>query len=189
MEKFDQKIKDRGWFFHPNNHFVILFVAIAVIVVSIGVYLFCSSYRWDYDRAELKADVTATLVKITEGETEKWDYIEGKDEARTPQERATRTYKESVYTYYWEYEINGKTDYWETTDVSGTAHEIGDTMELRFWSNDGETWHRTYYGPVTEGFVYLSIILFVVALYFVIRVIIVKICVASRKKKKRKYNS
>lgn len=189
MEKFDQKIKDKGWFFHPSNHFVILFVAIAVIVVSIGVFLFCSSYRWDYDRAELKADVTATLVKITEGETEKWDYIEGKDEARTPQERATRTYKESIFGYYWEYEINGKTDYWETTDVSGTAHEIGDTMELRFWSNDGETWHRTYYGSVTEGFVYLSIILFVVALYFVIRVIIVKICVASRKKKKRKYNS
>lgn len=186
MKSFDEKLKDKSWKFHPNYHLLWLVVSGILLIIAAVVYWFCADIAKDYRTAEFRADVTATLVEIKEGETEKWDYVEGKDEARTPQERATRTYTESIYGYYWEYEIDGKTYTWRTTSSSSSAHQIGDTMDLRFWSNDGVDYHRSYYSSTTDIFMFLSVVAAIAALYLFTRVLIVKIRVANRKKKKRK---
>ena len=185
MRSFEEKLRDKSWKFHPDYHLVWLVVSGILFVVCALVFWLCADMEKDYLTAKYHEDVTATLVRINEGQEEKWKYTEGKDEARTPQERATRTYTESIYGYYWDYEINGKTYTWNTTESSATAHEIGDTMELRMWSNDGVEYHRSYFGGTTQIIMIISAVGALIAVYLFIRVMYVKLR-ASRRKKKRK---
>ena len=92
---------DPNSFFHPNTHTAFLIVCPIVIAIAAGVFALCFSFTYDFLTAPYHIKTEARLDKITSGVTEKWEYIEGKDEARNPNQRTTRTYQESVYSYHW----------------------------------------------------------------------------------------
>ena len=82
---------DPNSFFHPNTHTAFLIVCPIVIAIAAGVFALCFSFTYDFLTAPYHIKTEARLDKITSGVTEKWEYIEGKDEARNPNQRATNT--------------------------------------------------------------------------------------------------
>ena len=185
-KKKPRYLTDRHYYGHPSNHMPYLVICTAALLIAAAVGALLLSMAWDYTTARYQLEVDAVLVDIREGTTEKWDYIEGKDEARTPAERATRTYTESVYSFDWEYEINGEKLIWTTSESSYTAHKLGDTMQMRLWSNDGTEYHRSYHGSTTILLTAVCAAVFAAALYIIVRIIIIKILIAKRKNKGRR---
>ena len=85
MVVFYPKVRDRNWLYGRKNRTFVLFLSITILLIGVA---FIGYYYWsamDYNRAEYKADVTATLVRISDD-------------------------KQPVYEYYWKYEINSNTD-------------------------------------------------------------------------------
>ena len=156
---------------------------IAILIAAV-VFAFSFSYTYDYLTAPYHAEVNATLVKITEGETEKWEYVEGRDEARSPNKRATRTYTESVYGYHWEYTVNGITHEYVATSSSGVENKVGDVKKMYFWSYDGEEYHRSYRSGVNYVLMIASAAVIIAALFIIFRIMIIKIQMKSENKKK-----
>ena len=177
---------DKSWYGHPDYHMAFLVISAAAIIIAGAVFAFCLSMRMDYITAKYKLEVEATLTDIRQGETEKWAYTENGKEEKDPRYRETRTYTETIYGYYWEYEINGEKQVWHNTESSASAHKIGDTMTMKMWSSDGEEYHRSWYGAVSTVIMYLSAGVILVALYLIIRILIVKMQMKAYYKKRRR---
>ena len=179
---------DESCFWHPKNRLTFLIAGIVVMLIGAAVFAFCFSIAFDYMTAPYKEEVEAKLVDIKEGVTEKWEYTESKEEARDPNKRATRTYRESIYSYHWKYYINDKPYIWETTESSGTAHKIGDTMNMKFWSADGEEYHRSWTGAVNNVLIFVAGVVTAVALLLILRIIIsmIQTAIWNAGKKKRR---
>ena len=152
-----------------------------------GRVFFTFSIAQDWLTAKYKEEVTATLIEIREGEEERWEYIESKEEARTPNERETRTYTQTIYTLDWEYEIGGVKHIWNTAETSLTSHQIGDTMVMRFWSLDGAEYHRSDHSAVSILLMWISIAAAGASLYLILRIVYIKIRIRSKKKGKKRY--
>ena len=185
MNKKPGWLTDESYYGHPKNHLLFLVLAAAAIIVAVPVFLLTFSMQQEWLKAEIRQKVTATLVDIREAEEEKWEYVESAGEARTPQERATRTYTSTFYSYDWEYELNGEKLIWNISESSGTVHKIGDTMELLFWSNDGKEYHRSNHSSTSTLIMWASVIVCAVALYLILRIIYIKLRLKSKKNKKR----
>ena len=179
-------ITNEEYYGHPKNHLLFLVISVLAIVIAIPIFLLTYTMQRDWLTAKYREEVTATLVDIREGEEEKWEYIESAEEARTPQERATRTYTSTFYSYDWEYELSGKKLIWNISESSGSVHKLGDTMELRFWSNDGVDYQRSNHGPVSSLIMWVSVSVVVIAGYLIIRIIYIKIRLKNMKKRKKK---
>lgn len=185
MKKNQPKWKtDQNSLFHPNTHTAFLIVCPIVILIAAVVFALSFSYTYDYLTAPYRVDVDATLTEITEGNTEKWEYIESREEARNPNERATRTYTEKIYTYHWEYTIDGKTHTYKNTSSLGAENKIGDVKRMHFWSNDGEEYFRYYQSGLNYALMAVSAVVMIAALFVIVRIIIIKIKMSSEKKKK-----
>ena len=177
---------DKSYYGHPDCHLPVLVIASIVLVIAAVVFFFTFSIARDWLTAKYKEEVTATLTEIREGEEERWEYIESAQEVRTPNERETRTYTQTIYTLDWEYEINGEKHIWNTTETSLTAHQIGDTMVMRFFSLDGEEYHRSNHSAVSIFLMWISVAAAAAALYLILRIVYIKIRIRSKKKKKRR---
>ena len=185
MSKKQPKWKtDSNSIFHPKAHTAFLIVCPFVLAIAAGVFALCFAYTYEYLTAPYRAEVQATLVKITEGEQEKWEYIESKKEEPNPNQRATRTYTEKIYGYHWEYTIDGKTHTYETTSSSGSVNKVGDVEKMKFWSRDGEEFYRSYGTGLNYVLMIVSAVFFFAALFIIIWIIIIKIQMASQKRKK-----
>lgn len=159
MVVFYPKVRDKYWLYGRKNRTFVLYLSITILLIGVA---FIGYYYWsamDYNRAEYKADVTATLVGISDD-------------------------KQPVYEYYWEYEINGKTEYWCSISSDATAYSIGEKIDLRLWSDDGVTYYRTYYTFLTTAY-YFAITPIVIALFLILRCIIVEKRLAAVGKKKK----
>ena len=163
MILFYPKPRDKYWLYGRKNRVFVLIVSTLVIIAAIVYICICSYIARDYSKAPYKADVTAKLAEISESDT--------------------------GYEYSWDYDINGKSNYWCSTSSASNEHQIGDEMDLRLWSDDGVSYYRTYYSPFMEDFYYISIVAAIVAAFFVLYVIIVKIRLSDRKKRKRHHKS
>lgn len=177
---------DTSSFFHPNAHTAFLIVCPIVIAIAAGVFAFCFSYTYDFLTAPYHAEVEAKLEKITSGETEKWEYIESKEEEPNPNKRATRTYTESIYGYHWKYYIDDKPHEYVNTSSFGSEHKVGDVEKMSFWSYDGKEYYRSYGSGLNYIFMALSAVVILAALYIIIRIIIIKIIMSKEKRKKDK---
>ena len=183
MRKFKDKVKDKSWIFHPKYHLLHLVVAPIALIISGLVFWFCFSIVQDYVTAPYKDEVTATIVEITEGSEEGWEYTDR--EEKDPRYRETRITGKKVYGLKWEYYINDKKYIWESSDTYSTSHKVGDTETMRFWSSDGIEYHRSYFG--TFVFIIMGVcgLIGLVALYFIIKTLYVKIRYKAMKSKKK----
>ena len=188
--KINMAKKEPSWktdpssFFHPNTHSAFLIVCSVVLAIAVGIFLFCFSLTYSVITAPYHVSVEAKLEKITEGETEKWKYIENKQDDPNPNLRATRTYKESYSVYHWKYYVDDIPHTYTSTTESGI---VGNTREMKFWSDDGVEYYRDSTG-LGYIFMFVSALFALAALFIIIRIIIIKIIMAkdnSGKKKRR----
>ena len=177
---------DPNSFFHPNTHTAFLIVCPIVIAIAAGVFALCFSFTYDVLTAPYHIKTEARLDKITSGVTEKWEYIEGKDEARNPNQRTTRTYQESVYSYHWTFYVDDIPHEYISTSSFGGEHKVGDTESMLFWSCDGEEYFRTYGTGLNYVLMFVSAAVMLAALFVIVRIIVIKIKIASEKAEKQK---
>ena len=173
---------DPDSFFHPNAHTAFLIVCPIVIAIAVGIFAFCFAITYDVITAPYHVDVEATLEKVTEGERERWEYNESKEDQPNPNLRTTRTYKESYRVYHWKYYIDDiPHTYTSTTEVG----VVGSKHNMSFWSRDGVEYYRTGTG-LSYLFMLLSVLVALAALYIIVRIVIIKIIMARDKRAKDK---
>lgn len=153
-------INNKKSYLHPDNNNFFLIGASVIFVIAVCVFALVFSMSADYITAEYKEDVTATLTKITDS----------KKVNNNPETSAqTKPYK----ILKWEYTVGGKKQI-RTTTMNTTANHVGDTMELKMWSNDGEHYYESSFGIIALLTMILSTLFALIMLCFIIRIIIAK---------------
>lgn len=176
-------MKNSKSYLHPKNNNSFLIAAIAVLLIAAGVFAFFFAVGIDYYTAKYKETVTATLVNVREFEKIKSEYYDDDVKPNDNRYHATYTYSETYHELTWEYKINGKKYTTKNTEAYPTQ-KVGDTKEIKLWSNDGKNYKISQIGIITFLILILSGAIALVMLFFTVRIIIAKIQVKAYEKRK-----
>ena len=161
-------------------------ISIGLMLIAGAIFAFNFACIKDHLFAPYRLDEEAKLVEITEGETEKWDYIDENDKYDNFQHRATYSYKESLYVYHYVYYVNDIPQTYTHSNSSGTWHKIGDTETVYFYSADGKDYKRIDSPSLFYIFLFISgVVLLIGFVYFVCNQVY-KISHAKKKKRKKR---